>query len=829
MRGSGGFTNGLHFSGPKPSGKTNGLGVIRKGGFTNGMTNGRTNGRTNGHTNGRTNGRVNGRTNGRINGRINGTSNGRVNGLTNGETKGRRIGTRLGRVNGITNGFVNGAGAVNGFRLSYQQRSFISKAVNLRKRIVIIAVLVILVVATPYALIYSFPAEKVKIDGNFLDWMKAQIYKEVPDSDNPAIAIEAYAVKHDQSGSYFYIQTEGRMFTGINGGADAFYVFVDRDDNPETGYSVRGLGADFVTVVIGWNATIYYSDTLVFNSTASRADYAGFDLGYGSSLAFEDDKMEVSAPLLMTDRSQVLVLSRSTSSRSDWSDVNFRTRGASLEVIEDHDAPDVIVGTADRHVLSIEVSGKGMRATIETFSFDFMGNVTPVYIKAMEGQEMLGVSSNSTIDLIKPMIVRNGESRSIDILAEFPYGTSYGSFGLKLDPSKGMGTGRNVSWVIDTLQTGAMVSYLSAAPTAITIDGAFADWSTTVPITDSLGDAYSDRTDDYRSGDVDLRTVKTASSSDAASFYMSVNGTMLGGTSVPAALVRFVSPGPPAENITPALPAYGTDFAFVFLDTDHNQSTGYEIGSSEAAIAIVGKDNSIVASRVFKFVRGSWLDSGPAEAAIDSFQLEASVNYTALGMVPGESCAVTFMTQDWSGRKDDVAAALPARAAAGTRAFGGIVLNEMYVDPANKPYDWVEVYNTGTSPIYVGGWRIYADGVLVFTFPSITIQPGEFYVASGLNCGKSTDFLLTSSSGSAIDEVVTPAWQQARSYGRVGDPPYANCGRMNPTPGALNEGQTAIPEFGDLLLPITIMPITLFVIRRARSRARERNRRQSVD
>ncbi len=71
-----------------------------------------------------------------------------------------------------------------------------------------------------------------------------------------------------------------------------------------------------------------------------------------------------------------------------------------------------------------------------------------------------------------------------------------------------------------------------------------------------------------------------------------------------------------------------------------------------------------------------------------------------------------------------------------------------------------------------------------------------------------------------VDTMTIPSWDNSNSWGRTGAPPYGLIIKMTPSPGKINKGQVAIPEFGDLLLPITIMPIMLFVIMRAK-RARE--------
>lgn len=235
---------------------------------------------------------------------------------------------------------------------------------------------------------------------------------------------------------------------------------------------------------------------------------------------------------------------------------------------------------------------------------------------------------------------------------------------------------------------------------------------------------------------------------------------------------------------------------------------------------VVGKGGDILYSRVYHFADGNWSEVAAADAAIDSYQLETSAAYGTLGIAPGNTYTVTFLVQDWFGRADDLTVALPARILSGTKEFGGIIINELFSRaPPIGANDWIELYNTGTSPISIEGWTLYADGVLAVTFGAITIQPGEFYVATNLNFAKATNYQLFDAVGNLIDQVTTPEWQ-SKSYGRIGTPEeqYQNWSLMNPTPGAINEGQTPIPEFGSLLMPVAIVPIIILAITRRRRR-----------
>jgi hypothetical protein len=61
-----------------------------------------------------------------------------------------------------------------------------------------------------------------------------------------------------------------------------------------------------------------------------------------------------------------------------------------------------------------------------------------------------------------------------------------------------------------------------------------------------------------------------------------------------------------------------------------------------------------------------------------------------------------------------------------------------------------------------------------------------------------------------------PSSWKTTSYGRTGTYPYDNWTWMTPTPLAINDGQVPIPEFGDLLIPLAIMPIMFIAIRRSK-------------
>ncbi|MGB2581326.1 MAG: lamin tail domain-containing protein, partial [Thermoplasmata archaeon] len=267
-------------------------------------------------------------------------------------------------------------------------------------------------------------------------------------------------------------------------------------------------------------------------------------------------------------------------------------------------------------------------------------------------------------------------------------------------------------------------------------------------------------------------------------------------------------------------------------DTDFNQSTGYYVGGSETCIVIVGKVNRLISSTIYRYDGAVWVNNGPVDAAIDSYQLEVGSSFESLGISPEGTYVVTFLAQDWRGCSDDMLAFLSTRAVSGVREFGGIIINEVYSTIPGRPLDWFELYNTGPDTIDLSGWELWVNGVLLYTFPDgFTLDSGEIWLSPYLSFVRGVTFELLDDSGVTIDSVTLPVWQ-AKSYGVIGTPEdeYADWDWMDSTPGEINIGQVPIPEFESVVMPLAIVTIMFFAIRRKRrERTTEENREGESD
>jgi hypothetical protein len=733
---------------------------------------------------------------------------------------------------GSSRGRTNGL--VNGMRVSFEHRRVsVADISGVRRKLFVVVVLVAIALVIPYVLVYSFPPDRVEIDGYFLDWLDAQVYTDESDNDNPDISITGYGLHQDAFGTSFYVSTAGELMAGRDGAADGFYIFMDRDGNASTGYGVRGLGADALVLVTGWNGTVELSSAYSFDPSADRTDYGGFRYYESPKVVVKGGEMELRTSLGGGPDMVVAVCARSTGATDDWSEVNFGDSGSALRVVQDHVAAEVFPEMYVQDVLTLTMYAKGPSAFIEEMRFDVMGNNTSwtsVSVIAEDGRMLASGKPDEPLVFPSPLEVPGGRSLHLSVRATFPAGSEGTSFGLSLRETDGLMSYADMTFCVETRQSGAAVGYILYAPSDPIVDGAFGDWTWMIPVADAEGDAL-DEEGETGAANSDISGAAVSSTDRLASFYMSVNGSMLAGCDIPAGMARWadseVHTGGPS-NITRSM--HGVDSAFVFIDTDQNQSTGYEVGGSEVSMVVLGKGGHVISARIYDWDGSDWSPGAHVDAALDAYQLELSAGLEQLGLDPATVYTVTFAAEDWRGYADDLLVYMPMLMPSGYREFGGIVINEIFSTspPVQTPTDWIELYNTGTEPVSIDGWILVVSGGRTYTFPAVVLEPGDFYVMYDLEFFKTTTYWLLDADYNLVDTVTLPFWK-LESYGRIGTPEdeYATWDGMYPTPGEINIGQVPIPEFGDLLMPLAIVPIMLFAIRRAR-RSRDSSKDERV-
>ena len=811
-RSNGGRINGLR------SGRTNGL----QSGMINGLRKGWAYGLTNGSVaesgNGRINGLKNGKTNGVKRGKVNGLPNGRTNGLSGGRTNG----------NGRKNGLINGNGFINGFRLTSAPKVIPLAKKNPSMRIVAVFAVVALVIIVPFLLVYSMPENVIKIDGYFFDWDRAGYFSE-PGSNAPSdIDIREYSVVVSGRVIYGYISTDTAMFPQTRDAPASFFVFFDMDNDPLTGYIIDDIGADTMVEMTGFNGTVQPSLSAVhdFAWEADRNDFMGFGTGRNISVRGSDNKVEFSFSRISIGNPEVRFFSKSCIGCEDSSRYNIRYGEPALRAGVNYTLPEVISLNAQESVMELEFSTLRGDAIVSRLDFKQLGNATGYSLSVYDGSLLIGRSDGPNVFFAPALEVREGYGRLLSVMVSAERAQIGSSFGLSLNAS-GVNVSGEVTSTVDEEQYGSKVAYVGAVPEGVVIDGAFGDWVNGYTMSDRAGDVSLQNGTILNDQSIDILEYGMYVNESDVAMYLSVEDYIMNGTILPKDVKLPVpSTGLPSVT-TPEM--RGTDIAGAVIDSDWNQSTGADVNGvlgADYLVLITGKKGRIVLSELYSWNpsgNGSWEFKDSVRSAVDMKHMEFAFNFSNLPLGDYEIAAVGFFMTDWKGGTDYSDGVLPLgrwQIDGYMKAFGGIMINEVYNSKGQA--DYIEIYNTGSQPITLTGWRIYDGTTLLYTFGTVTVNAGEFYVIYNLAISKNGNLRMLDQAGGQIDAVAAKENANDRSYSRIGDPPYSVWRPNTPrTPGEINVGQTLmIPEFSDVALPVLLIPALFFLMR---MRRRKRN------
>jgi uncharacterized repeat protein (TIGR01451 family) len=531
-------------------GRTNGL----VNGMVNGRTNGRVNGMVNGRTNGRVNGMVNGKTNGLVNGRgrVNGMVNGLVNGLVNG--KGRANGminglvnglvNGMGRTNGLVNGLINGNGLVNGRGSRHMPRLGPTDVHWPRALAGIAAVLsILIVVPLLFGLIAPSPSPSpIKIDGYFGDWTGVRSFADgqMDQTTNPDVNVVSYKAETHENDLFIYARVEGVMLNGSsNQGVDSMFVFIDEDNDPDTGYPVAGLGSDRLLEVSGWNNSIQQSVLYEFQGDVNRDDWNSFTRVHKVTSAVGFSEFESRFELSSTRNPRLFVTSSDNVGNFDFSDASISPDKDVLMAVQTTIAPEVISIAAPVHFLKILLDTRNGGAHVSQINITKTGNVPDSSVSLVLGIDSDGdnvpdqvVSSAGFAQNLAVLDVDLEVVGGMTLIATATLSGTTPSTDMRLGVS-GITTNATVTLDDDFITS----VYLEAAP-SVTIDGAFGDWISINRVPDGDGDVVpSGQATAWINENVDLRSYAVDVGTDV-SFYMNVDGKMLGGVDVPTTRQR---------------------------------------------------------------------------------------------------------------------------------------------------------------------------------------------------------------------------------------------------------------------------------------------------
>ena len=582
-----------------------------------------------------------------------------------------------GLVNG--NGFVNGRGLVNGngvvdrltdddFDSVLQRRQ---KSRRTGKVLAVVIAVAALIFVTPMAAMFLVHTNAgMAVDGDFSDWSDRVVYDDGTEpSIQSSLDISRYSLAVSGGSIYLFVQVAGEMLSGRStaNGVDTVNVYLDSDDNAETGYSIRGMGADRRLEVFGWDGIVRGSGLYQFAQGRDRADWNGWSLNGGLASATDGGKLEIAvasvdAGIRGSESFHALFQTINyASGKQDFAKALIGPSAGALVAGQTPAEQSILpMGTAQALVLTIDLEAKGRDVPLKGITLTRTGNAMDsdtgtITIKSGGSSLATGTFSGGTGKLSLPMdrsVSKFGSVR-LEVYVDIPTGAvPERTFGLKLADNNALTVAAETPSLSNQLSS---MRYIGAAPASIKIDGAFGDWSGIAANPDPLGDTPTSSTDimDYRS----------AKTNGSVAFFVNVEDNILEGMTAPAA--KMVRPGPPGPGgsgtpgpVTPLPELVGVDTVKVLIDSDNLALTGSPVNGltfgADFALVVTGIGGTIRSKELYAWgpATRTWQRMGTFEAANDIARMEIAAPFSALGLTANSTFSVCFVAADWVGSED---------------------------------------------------------------------------------------------------------------------------------------------------------------------------------
>ncbi|MBI5000622.1 MAG: right-handed parallel beta-helix repeat-containing protein [Euryarchaeota archaeon] len=549
----------------------------------------------------------------------NGLNNGvgRTNGLTNG--CGQTNGLNAGFTNG---GLTNGLGQTNG--LACQHRfNMLGMQPTIRKRFAafLIALFVIGLVGSYLILLPPSPAPKlVDIDGSFGDWSAKVVYDDPTAISDAPLDVSRFSIATEKDNVYGYVQARGDLLSRDS--VDRYMAFIDSDNSASTGYSVGGIGADYVIEAYGWHDSSWTVQASRFSSTDQHNWSAFKTIGSGSAKS-SGNEMEFA--------SNIGAVLQAGKFRARFATASENASGELCAPIVDGLSGALVVTQTPQDNTGIVSTSNLLTLTLRAFGKDVTVNGIQISSAGVGSTSISGFSSGMHVPVGTPATLAvTGD------VASLAAGT--------LVKASVASVSANVPYSIAGL---GLAAYASSAPSVISIDGAFADWDSVQKSSDTAGGVSNPN--------IDITEHAAAAMQGNLYAYVAFNGAgrAFGGMLSPVARTRAVSGpsgnGTPNPNITMVLPRVtGEDVTRIYIDSE---AGGQPIGGIHAdyCIEIKGFGGKITSKRLYGLPARNYL--GDAQSAIGAHQLETGVPFNLIGN-PAGSVSIYIETTDWDKRTD---------------------------------------------------------------------------------------------------------------------------------------------------------------------------------
>jgi len=554
-----------------------------------------------------------------------------------------------GAVNGT--GFVNGTGITNGTKVGdrisvspKRQKTFIT-------RWQFIAVLVALVVVIPTFLFLSYSgSDEMAVDGKFRDWDDIAKFGMFDLSDSSAINIDEWAVSTQESDLFMYLSVEGALMASSEV-IDSFYLFIDSDDSDSTGYTLSGIGADYMFQLDGWNGSVQ-STSLSKHASPDHHNWSAWQSMGSLSSAVSGSRLEARGQLpgVPNASSKYVLVSKDNLGNTAVSYAVPEKGG--LLVIQQEAYPDVKTS-------GVVQPGVGVSFIRLTFLAQGSGGTVT---------DVQWTSSGVSPGVFSSITLNAGETRVVDVPVDVS--ASAGELvSSSVDGTHVTSTFSDVSVIGDDVK-----AYVTSPPSVIEIDGAFADWE---------GRFTADADPSVvPNPDVNITATGAVNDTLTSSFYVSVEGGILNGSYIPAVESKPSHGGGGGTVLPPR--KTGEDILRVYVDTDLNITTGEVVVCSSKTVGadflieLKGMNGVVISRGLYSYDIDAWSLVSGAQINVgkDEHRMELGISSTYLS----GSSDIEFVieTTDWHGVQD-VGTSTPAKTSSFALARDLAIVPERWV------------------------------------------------------------------------------------------------------------------------------------------------------
>jgi hypothetical protein len=461
---------------------------------------------------------------------------------------------------------------------------------------------------------------------------------------------------------------------------------------------MESIGADYLLELTGWDSAVKSTSLSRYSSSSDHYNWTAWTSIGSLSYSLDKTRIEVGAtlPTGLGESARFLLISKDSADRGSVS-CEAPIKGGVL-VVEQVPSADVLANgvvpkSTSTAMLTLKFKCQGRGASVDivnpTLTGASLASQLPAFslIKGQERDIVVSVDTSSAPD---------GRLVAVELLASHIL-SSFAS--------------------VEVVGSGVS-AYVGSPPTAITIDGAFADWSGKTSVDQDPVPATSPSTD--------INQVGNVNTTHDSYFYVSVIGEMCSGTFVPAKVAKPAGTGGGGTVI----PARRTaeDVLRIYVDSDKSTSTGKQMAlnskiiGADQMIEVRGLFGRITSMKEFGYSSssGNWVaTTDHVNAAKDTRRMEIGVSAASIG----GSTDIDFIveTTTWNGRSD-LATFDPASMSASAKTW--------IVDPSTaSPYATSMSYQRKTFYDGTNYWSFYYDGTN--TVHKYSVDNGQTWTKSG--------------------------------------------------------------------------------------------------